>query len=394
MFDYWQARFDNYWRSRQKPAVRPPVPAPVMGLRSGESPPRGKALLVFMPDPVRAWQGGGTPRFFNPHGASLEWAKGLMRMGYETDVLHYEDTRTEIAADYRLVVAHVGPAISRIIKSLPANVPVIRYATTAHWRWFDEQTSTRYRNLAARKAIPDLPLPTRLLCPEEEEALDRRANLIACLGQMTTRKFQEAGLNAVCMHNAAYSEPASDEEIARKASNGRGFLYQGGSACVQKGLDLLLEAFSQEPDIHLYLDSLLEPDILACYRREISRPNIHFVRFSLRRRDIRDRVESNCPFLIYSGLNSGQSTAMVAGTAKGRIPVVTESADIPWREDIISIETPDVDAIRSAIRFAASLPDKDILRMTMATRNGFNQYFTQRNFADSVDRVLRLGVQA
>jgi hypothetical protein len=85
---------------------------------------------------------------------------------------------------------------------------------------------------------------------------------------------------------------------------------------------------------------------------------------------------------------------MVAGTAKGRIPVVTESADIPWTEDIISIQTPEVDAIRRAIRFAASLPDRDILRMTMATRNGFNQYFTQRNFADSVDRVLRLGVEA
>lgn len=388
MLNYWQARLDNYWRSRQKPVERRPGGGPVVGLRPEVGHARGKALLVFLPDPVRDWQAGRTPRLFNPHGACLEWAKGLLRRGYETDVLHYEDRQTQVTDDYQIVVAHVGPAISRIIPQLSPHIPVIRYATTAQWRWFDEQTTFRYHDLAKRRGIRNLPIPTRLLCPEEEEALDQRANVIASLGEMTTRKFREAGWNAHCINNAAYINAATDEEIANKVNRGRGFLYQGGIACVQKGLDLLIEAFAQEPSSHLYLDTWIEDDVLSAYRRELSCSNIHFVRLSQRLDRVRNKVESVCPFLILAGLNSGQSTAMVAGTARGRVPVVTESADIPWTDGAVRIEAADVPSIRKAIRHAASRSDQELLAMGKASRNGFMNYFTPQAFAGAVDEVL------
>jgi glycosyltransferase involved in cell wall biosynthesis len=388
MFNYFQARLDNYWRSRQKSGGRPPVPSPLLGLLPEGVIPRGRALLVFLPDPIRDWLDGKEPRFFNPHGACLEWAKGLLRQGFQVDVIHYEDRETQITGDYQLVVAHVGPAISRIIPQLPPHIPVIRYATTAQWRWFDEQTVSRYQDLAIRRGISDLPLPTRLLCHEEEETLDQRANVIASLGEMTTRKFREAGFNAICINNAAYIYAATDEEIAHKVNRGRGFLYQGGIACVQKGLDLLIEAFAQEPDAHLYLDTWIEDDVLNAYRRELASPNIHFVRLTQRLERVRNRVDAVCPFLILAGLNSGQSTAMVAGTARGRIPVVAETADIPWTDGVVRIDASDVDSIRHAIRTAAALSDQELLRMSMATRDGFNRYFTPQAFASSLDRVL------
>ena len=388
MLNYWQAKFDNNWRSRQRAGDHPPVPAPLLGCYPVGGASRGKALLVFLPDPIRDWQNGRYPRFFNPHGACLEWAKGLLRQGFQVDVIHYEDRITQLTGDYQLVVAHVGPAISRIIPQLPLHVPVIRYATTAQWRWFEEQTSYRYHQLAKRRGIPHLPQPTRLLCPEEEEALDQRANVIASLGEMTTRKFQQVGLNSTCINNAAYIDAASDEEIAHKVNHGRGFLYEGGAGCVQKGLDLLIEAFAQEPTAHLYLDTQIEEDVLSAYRRELSSSNIHFVRLSQRLARVRNRVDGVCPFLILAGLNSGQSTAMVAGTARGRIPVVTESADIPWNDGAIRISDSDVPSIRKAIRYAVSLSNQELLAMSKASRNGFMTYFTPQAFASGVDMIL------
>ena len=123
MFNYWQARFDNYWRPRQRAGERPPVPAPLLGIRPEGCNSRGKALVIFLPDPIRDWKSGREPRFFNPHGACLEWVKGLLRQGFQVDVLHYEDRETQLSGDYQLVVAHVGPAISRIIPQLPPKSP-------------------------------------------------------------------------------------------------------------------------------------------------------------------------------------------------------------------------------------------------------------------------------
>jgi glycosyltransferase involved in cell wall biosynthesis len=389
MFTYWQARFDNYWRSRHKSGERRSVSKPLLGLGRGSSNTRGKALLVFLPDPIRDWQNGQDPQFFNPHGACLEWAKSLLRLGFELDVIHYDDIITQISGDYELVVAHVGPAISRIIPQLPSHVPLIRYATTAHWRWFEEQTTSRYQDLAERRGISDLTLPTRLLCHEEEETLDQRANLIASLGEMTTKKFCEAGLNAICINNAAYINAATDLEIEKKVNRGRAFLYQGGTGCVQKGLDLLIEAFAQERDIPLYLDTVIEEDLLDVYRKELSSPNIHFVRFSQRLKSVRNRVEAVCPFLILSGLNSGQSTAMVAGTARGRIPVVSKTADIPSVEGAIHIEESDTLSIRKAIRKAVSLDDNTLLQMSIAARDGFKRNFTPSVFASNIDDILK-----
>jgi hypothetical protein len=99
-------------------------------------------------------------------------------------------------------------------------------------------------------------------------------------------------------------------------------------------------------------------------------------------------VDAVCPFLILAGLNSGQSTAMVAGTARGRIPVVTESADIPWIDGAIRIEAADVPSIRKAIRHAVSRSDHELLEMSKAARNGFMTFFTPQSFASGVDVIL------
>jgi hypothetical protein len=153
-------------------------------------------------------------------------------------------------------------------------------------------------------------------------------------------------------------------------------------------LDLLIEAFAQEPDAHLYLDTWIEDDVLNAYRRELASPNIHFVRLTQRLARVRNRVDDVCPFLILAGLNSGQSTAMVAGTARGRIPVITESADIPWSDGTIKISGSDVPSIRKAISYAASLSDQKLLAMSKAARNGFMTFFTPQAFASGVDVIL------
>ncbi|MCX6875068.1 MAG: hypothetical protein NTW21_14850 [Verrucomicrobia bacterium] len=327
--------------------------------------------------------------YFNPHGASLEWALALARQGFETDIVHYEDGLFEPRGDYQLVVAHVGSAVSRLLQLQAREVPIIRYATTAHWQWFEEQTASRYQALAVRRGLPHLPSPTRVLRSEDEQTLDGRASLVVGLGRMTTRKYTEAGLSAVCINNAAYITPAAAEAIRKPMGSGKGFLYQGGIACVQKGLDLLIEAFAQERDLHLYLDTPLEPDVLAAYRSELALPNIHFVRPSLRFAAVRRRVAAACPFLIYAGLNSGQSTALVAGTALGRVPVVTETADLPWEDGLVRIGSPTVEGVREAIRRAAAMPLTERHALALAARDGFMRFFTPRAFAESVDGVLR-----
>lgn len=381
------AKLRNYWAARKlhRIAQAPGPPCRVFGFNSGLSvTPRGRALLIYTPAALERHRAGVQWQYFNSDGAAVEIAMALNEAGLLIDAIGIHDTDFVPQHDYALLVAHAGPAYCKYGELL--RCPVLDYSTGCHWREFNRQTETRYAAFAHRHGLGVAPPPMRPLVIAHEDYAAARADLIVCLGAPTARTFEPFAKRVAHVNNAAAvaaPPPPRMTETRRRA-----FLYTGGTGNVQKGLDLLIEAFAAEPELHLHIDAPLEPEILAACHRELRAPNIHYVEWERKLPGGANRIARRCAFTIYAGLNSGQSTTIVASLAYGLVPVMTRETSFGLGELEVPIQTASVADIRTAICAAAALPAEEISRRAPLVVAAFHNYFSPAAYRVGFHRAI------
>lgn len=157
-------------------------------------------------------------------------------------------------------------------------------------------------------------------------------------------------------------------------------LHQGGRGNIQKGLDLLIEAFAAEPDVHLYIDSPIEFEVLSNYKTELSLSNIHYYEWQSRFPGGMRSILEKCAFVLHAGINSGQSTALVGALYHGLVPVVTNEANLGLGDLEIRIDAPSVPSIRKAIRQVSQMQLPELLVRSNATEKAYATSFSPSAF--------------
>src|SRR5208337_4469814 len=113
--------------------------------------------------------------------------------------------------------------------------------------------------------------------------------------------------------------PERDFEAGRN-----NFVYVAGTyGNVQKGLDLLLEAFARLPHLHLYIYCRVEEEVRRAYRKELTLPNIHYV-YHYSARPLRPAMKAllrRINFTISAPIDAGPGTAFLGSMGIGLIPV-------------------------------------------------------------------------
>ena len=161
---------------------------------------------------------------------------------------------------------------------------------------------------------------------------------------------------------------------------GKLILYQGGRGNIQKGLDLLIEAFAAEPDPHLYIDSPVEFEVLSNYKTELSLSNIHYYEWQSSLPGGMRSILEKCAFVLHAGMNFGQSTVLVGALYYGLVPVVTNEANLGLGDLEIRIDAPSVPSIQQAIRQASQMQLPEILARSNATVKAYATSFSPSAF--------------
>lgn len=387
------AHWRNEWnrrkwkRARRENAARPRVR--VRGFDLGlNGPHRGEALLIYLPGALEACIHGHAPRIFNPDGANVEIALALNEAGYRVDAVQIDDADFPIEKKYEILVAHAGNAYSSIGERLHPGCRVLDYSTGCHWREFNRQTSERIEAFCRRRGISESAVSVRPLVVENEDYAVKRADLVVCLGAATARTFAPYARRVAWVNNAAYLQrPVCPRPMSEKRR--RHFLYTGGTGNIQKGLDLLIEAFAQEPGLHLHIDSPVEPELLAAYPKELRGRNIHYVEWQRKLPNGPARIAQRCAFTLNAAFNSGQSTAFIGSLAFGLIPISTVETSLGLGAEI-PIGTPSVDAIRDAICQAAGLSLSELGDRSRASAEAFQSEFSTAQFRRRFRQALEL----
>ncbi|MDA7519463.1 hypothetical protein N8522_05675 [Akkermansiaceae bacterium] len=304
---------------------------PIFGVKEFlQGPGSGKrALLILSP---AAWRRAVAEspkiKLFNYTGLTHEIVKALNGKGYLVDIVDYRKAEAE-ADHYDLVIAHGGNC-SRFLDELSPEIPVLQYVAGAYWRAFDSETDERYAAFQNRYGLKEALAVRRTLdgIRDGEQKLTERADFLFSveLPRMVEtfeehqKKFFRTGLGAYLDEMLRVDPDDRDYNSGRK-----NFIYVGGTGGnIQKGLDVLLEAFALTPELHLYLYCKVEPEILEYCREKLNRPNIHYIyhltRTSRGRVKLKEIAKKIC-FTVHAPINTGLGTAYMGSLGLGLIPV-------------------------------------------------------------------------
>jgi glycosyltransferase involved in cell wall biosynthesis len=349
-------------------------------------------------------------RHFNYFGLTYEIVKALNENGYRVDIADL--TREHVPTkSYDLFIGH-GGRCRTIIDRLPAESLIFQYISGAYWHGFNEESRQRYERFARSRGIkvPDRYRRDLSEVLEGEEYLLNKADCVFtlnCPRMISTfggyqSKFFFTAFGAY-IDQALFIPPAE-----RRHDQGlRNFIYVGGTGGnIQKGLDVLIEAFASTPHLHLYIYCKVEDEIVTHYKLELALPNIHYIyhyrypAFSGKLKRLMRRIN----FSVHAPINSGMGTAFMGTMGLGLIPVgYVDIEDDP--ECTVLSQDWDLESIVACIRRAAGkdahwceLASSGIIKAhnrmcgTSALRVSFKMIFSDENIAAVRQRKIHLSI--
>lgn len=361
------------------------TPAPVFGYDSFlKGTPDKRALVCLSLAKLQEALRTQSYNRFNSEGLSFEVIRALNERGFVVDVVDYQDREFVPARHYDLVVTHGNYNACRILEHLKKEVISIAYESGCAQDEFERQTAEKYA--AFERAYPKAGqglTPVRVFDHDDLAAV-RSVSAVICLGELTRQTLLRHNPNCYAMNNSAIIPP-------KRAVQGipRDFVCVAGSGNVQKGLDLVIAAFSETPEATLYLASVIEPEVLRGMKAQLRARNIHYVHHRRRNCGLFPWLRERCAFTVLCGLNSGQSTALVGCLGEGYIPVVNAESNMGLTEkNSIHITGNTVPEVKAAIRRAMALRDEEIAAMSAAALAHFDSEFSIAAFRRRIHEIL------
>jgi glycosyltransferase involved in cell wall biosynthesis len=315
-----------------------------------------------------------------------EIVRNLNRLGYLVDVIDYRYKDVQINDDgYDLFIGHGGENFYKLCMQLKAGIPKIFFATGSYWEFHNEQEKKRFENLSLRKG--KMLTYDRIISSDEEKALFLADGIIG-IGNECTRSTYKKYQNVFMINgNALYDDFA--DWCYKDFENGRNnFLFFSGRGNVHKGLDLLIETFSQL-SLHLWVCTKIEPQFYKLYSRELSQArNIHLIGWVLPRTKRYYEIIQKCNFVILPSCSEGQSQSIIECMWQGLIPVVSRYCGVDVDEYGYYIDPCTVEQIKKVVLMLSTMPVKDYIEISSRVRLSAQSQFSEETFSKNFRIVL------
>lgn len=383
-------------RHRRSAPHGPQPPAEDIRMFCGPNPAK-RALLSLSPS---AWHTAVAQapviQFFNLAGFTYEVTKALNEKGYIVDIVDAAARGIEPARHYDFYLGHAGNTRS-ILDKLDPGTFVMHYASGGYWKEFNRMSKERYDNFCKRRDIPRVETFVRSLIGTEdgEEYLARRADASFNAGPRTVATFRGVIQNMPLLYLGSYVQRdllVDDRDFEAGRRNFAYFSGTGGN--IQKGMDLIIEAFARMPELNLYIYCKVEDEVSCAYRRELALPNIHYV-YHYSAGPLRKKMRAllrRINFTIGAAIDTGPTTAMLGTFGLGLIPV--GYIDIEGREeDSVLTEECSIESLMDCAQRASAKPASWCQSASLATLERFERLHQPEVFGRNFHAFLgRLGL--
>lgn len=347
---------------------------------------RGSMLLSYIIAPFLLKEGESLPSSHTNYGESLEIAATFLGMGYAVDVIDYRNRTFIPAKKYSCFVA-ARTNFARIAQLLNGDCIKIAHLDTAHWLFNNYATYQRGLALRERRGVAVGGVRT-----VEFNLAIEHADCATVLGNgFTLGTYAYAGKPLYRMYvPAAALYPWSETKRHDECRNS--FLWLGSGGLVHKGLDLVLEAFSEMPDHHLYVCGPVKDERYfeqAFFKELYCTPNIHTLGWV----DIASAefaaVLERCIGIVYPSCSEGQAGSVVNCMQAGLIPIVSYESGIDVGDFGVMLRECSVAAVKEAVQEISHHPAASLGERSRRTWEYARRHHTREQFSEHYRATIR-----
>ncbi len=345
-------------------------------------PKRGDALLSYRIQPFVTRRNGSVPltdpaRYHSSYWECEQMAKTLLDLGFAVDVIDWQNREFVPRKPYS-VVLDVRHNLSRLAPLLPKECIKIYHADSAHVLSLNAAETQRLLSLQKRRGVT-LPL-VRWEHPYQGV---EHADYVTYFGNEYTRgtyAFAGKPMFPVPVTTTSLHPWPEQKDFTSCRKN---FLWFGSAGLVHKGLDLVLEVFSQLPEYDLtvcgpiradrgvrladsfYQDKAFE---LAYHNELYNTPNIHTIGWvEVNSPEFRSIVNS-CIAVVLPSSSEGQNGGVISCLHSALIPIVSFETGVDVDDFGFVLRTSSIEEIKKAVCHIANLPAD---RLTYMARNAW-----------------------
>ena len=343
---------------------------------------KGDVLISYITNPFNLKEDDPTFYFHSNRWECKQIAKTWIKYGYNVDIIDWDNSTFLPKKDYSIFI-DIHSNMERIAPFLGKNCKKIFHITGAHWRFHNNAENQRLLALKERKGIT--------LQPRRQDPPSLGIENVDCatiLGNAFTQgtfAYSKKPLYPIPLSTTVQFPFFKDKEFDKIRKN---FLWFGSSGMVHKGLDLVLDTFSELPEYHLTVCGSVkqESDFLKAYHKQLyNTPNIRTLGFIDVRSDQFLNIVKENVALIFPSCSEGQSGSVITCLHAGLIPIISYESGVDIDNFGIILKTCSIDEIKNSIKTVSNLSEYELKTMSNKAWQYARKNYTREKFSECYD---------
>jgi hypothetical protein len=312
-------------------------------------------------------------------------SKLLLESGFDVDVIDYTNESFVPKKEYSILI-DVLSNLERLSPLLPDQCIKIFHPCWSHWIYHNQAIYSRLFDLKARRNI--VLKPKKLIKP------NLSADIADCITQrghgLVAETYSYTNKPVLKIRHSSifeYDRPPKDNYDACR----KNFIWIGGFGCISKGLDLLLDVFTELADHHLYICSRIaqEPDFESAFDKELNHTeNIHNLGFIEVNSETFNQLAKKCIALIYPSCTELSSGSVITSMHAGLIPAVSKECGVDVGDFGLVLDKCSVEEIKNMVLNLSSASIGDLEERSLKGWEYAKINHTQKGFEEDYRNAL------
>ncbi len=346
--------------------------------------PRGRVLISYIPDAILA-DDTDVSSAHTHYWECRYMAHCFLEHGFAVDVLHFADDVFNPSRSYDILIS-ARTNLERLAKMMPAHCLKIAHLDTAHFLTHNANALARLLDIRDRHGVS---MPSNRMV-ENNWALES-ADIGCVLGnEFTVDTYRYAGkpIHRIPLSSVRQYEWDDEKDFDSCRDT---FIWFGSGGFAHKGLDLVIDAFRELPDLKLLICGPL--DVEPRFVRAFNEPMFHSSNIEtigwvdVDTEDFRALMRRTLA-TVYPSCSEGGGGSVITCMHAGLIPVVTREASVDTEDFGLVLDIASVEAVRNAVVKLSRMPPDELERRARSAWNFARGRHTRETFAEHYDRFV------